>query len=265
MQTFADQAVIAIENTRLFEEVQARTRELTESLEYQTATSEVLSVISRSPTDVQAGVRSDRPERCATLSGRAAMFFASMASSSISRPRIGARPEAIDAYTRRFPLSPTGALQPVAQFSSNAVDANTGNLSRPGICACAKSRQLEHIGSVLAVPDASRRQSDRCDAPWTIASSDTFPIRQVELLKTFADQAVIAIENTRLFEEVQARNRDLTALGEVGRAVSSTLDLKVVLKTIVDRAVELSGTDAGSIFYSARTGQIRARRDHRAR
>jgi signal transduction histidine kinase len=66
---------------------------------------------------------------------------------------------------------------------------------------------------------------------------------------TFADQAVIAIENTRLFEEVQARNRDLTALGEVGRAVSSTLELKVVLKTIVERAVELSGTDGGSIFY----------------
>ena len=59
---------------------------------------------------------------------------------------------------------------------------------------------------------------------------------------------MIAIENTRLFEEVQARNRDLTALGEVGRAVSSALDLKVVLKTIVERA-ELSGTDAGSIFY----------------
>jgi GAF domain-containing protein len=76
-----------------------------------------------------------------------------------------------------------------------------------------------------------------------------FDDKQIELVTTFADQAVIAIENTRLFEEVQARNRDLTALGEVGRAVSSTLDLKVVLKTIVDRAIELSGTDAGSIFY----------------
>jgi signal transduction histidine kinase len=76
-----------------------------------------------------------------------------------------------------------------------------------------------------------------------------FTAKQIELATTFADQAVIAIENTRLFEEVQARNRDLTALREVGRAVSSTLDLKVVLTTIVDRAVELSGTDAGSIFY----------------
>jgi GAF domain-containing protein len=60
---------------------------------------------------------------------------------------------------------------------------------------------------------------------------------------------VVYIENTRLFEEAQARNRDLTALGEVGRAVSSTLDLKAVLKTIVERAVDLSGTDGGSIFY----------------
>ena len=76
-----------------------------------------------------------------------------------------------------------------------------------------------------------------------------FSDKQIELVESFADQAVIAIENTRLFEEVQARNRDLTALGEVGRAVSSTLDLKVVLKTIVERAVHLSGTDAGSIFY----------------
>src|SRR5262249_25423792 len=76
-----------------------------------------------------------------------------------------------------------------------------------------------------------------------------FTPKQIALVQTFADQAVIAIESARLFDEVQARNRDLTALGEVGRAVSSTLDLKVVLKTIVDRAVQLSGTDAGSLFY----------------
>src|SRR5262245_62189356 len=76
-----------------------------------------------------------------------------------------------------------------------------------------------------------------------------FTAKQISLVETFADQAAIAISNVGLFEEVQARNRDLTALGEVGRAVSSTLDLKVVLKTIVDRAVELSGTDAGSIYY----------------
>jgi two-component system, NtrC family, sensor kinase len=77
----------------------------------------------------------------------------------------------------------------------------------------------------------------------------------VKLLKTFSDQAVIAIENVRLFKELQERTRQLsrsveqlTALGKVGRAVSSTLDLETVLRTIVSRAVELSGPDGGVVF-----------------
>jgi signal transduction histidine kinase len=82
-----------------------------------------------------------------------------------------------------------------------------------------------------------------------------FTEQQVTVLKTFADQAVIAIENVRLFTELQARTQDLTrsvgqltALGEVGRAVSSTLDLETVLSTIVSRAIQLSGTDGGSVY-----------------
>src|SRR5207245_10333839 len=79
--------------------------------------------------------------------------------------------------------------------------------------------------------------------------------KQIELLQTFADQAVIAIENVRLFNELQVRTQELTrsvgelqALGEVGQAVSSTLDLETVLTTIVSRAVQLSGTDGGTIY-----------------
>src|SRR5437867_1415242 len=82
-----------------------------------------------------------------------------------------------------------------------------------------------------------------------------FSDKQIALLKTFADQAVIAIENVRLFQELQERTRDLArsvdelkALGEVGQAVSSTLDLQTVLSTIVGRAVQLSGTDCGIIY-----------------
>jgi GAF domain-containing protein len=88
-----------------------------------------------------------------------------------------------------------------------------------------------------------------------------FTESQIELITTFADQAVIAIANTRLFEEVQARNRDLTALGEVGRAVSSTLDLETVLSTIVAKAVQLSGTEGGVIYVYdelEQTFQLRA-------
>jgi signal transduction histidine kinase len=82
-----------------------------------------------------------------------------------------------------------------------------------------------------------------------------FPEQQVALLQTFADQAVIAIENVRLFTELEARTRQLTrsveelkALGEVGQAVSSTLDLETVLRTIVSRATHLAGMDGGSIW-----------------
>jgi hypothetical protein len=89
-----------------------------------------------------------------------------------------------------------------------------------------------------------------------------FSDKQIELVDAFADQAVIAIENVRLFDKAQARTRELSglvqelpALGEVGRAVSSMLDVKTVLKTIVDRAVDLSSSDAGSIFqYHKETG-----------
>src|SRR5262249_14531484 len=82
-----------------------------------------------------------------------------------------------------------------------------------------------------------------------------FSDKQIKLVETFADQAVIAIENVRLFKELQARTADLTrsveqltALGEVGRAVSSTLDLETVLRTIVSRAVQLSSVDGGVVF-----------------
>ena len=82
-----------------------------------------------------------------------------------------------------------------------------------------------------------------------------FPDTQIALLQTFADQAVIAIENVRLFKELEARTTDLTrsvgelkALGDVGQAVSSTLDLETVLSTIVARATALAGMDGGAIY-----------------
>ena len=109
-------------------------------------------------------------------------------------------------------------------------------------------RNVDPIRSTVAVPMLKANVLLGVIVIYTLEVRP-FTAKQISLVETFADQAAIAISNVGLFEEVQARNRDLTALGEVGRAVSSTLDLKVVLKTIVDRAVELSGTDAGSIYY----------------
>ena len=115
------------------------------------------------------------------------------------------------------------------------------------------------------------------------AEPGPFSDSEIELLKTFADQAVIAIENVRLFKELQARTGELTrsveqltALGEVSRAVSSTLDVETVLDTIVSRASQLAGADGCAIyeydeateaFHVARHAQHRrgARRDARGR
>jgi signal transduction histidine kinase len=90
-----------------------------------------------------------------------------------------------------------------------------------------------------------------------------FTDKQIELVETFADQAVIAIENVRLFDEVQARTRELAqsveelqALGEVSQAVNSTLDLQTVLSTIIAKAVQLSGTDAGAIYVFEEAQQL---------
>jgi GAF domain-containing protein len=101
-----------------------------------------------------------------------------------------------------------------------------------------------------------------------------FTDKKIELATTFADQAVIAIENVRLFDEVQARTTELTqsveelrALGEVTRAVSSTLDLQTVLDTIVAKATQLSGTEAGVIYVfdeASRQFQLRATPNRRS-
>src|SRR5262249_41864350 len=124
--------------------------------------------------------------------------------------------------------------------------------------------------SLLAVP-MSRQHQVIGSIALAHGHVGAFSEAHVELLRTFADQAVIAIENVRLFKELEARTQDLTrsvdeltALGEVGRAVSSTLDLETVLSTIVSRAIQLSGTDGGSVYeYDEATEEfsLRASRD----
>ena len=248
LKTFADQAVIAIEIARLFEEVQERTRDLSESLEFQTATSEILRVISSSPTDIQPvfdTIAANALRLCEATFSAVLLFDGDVMRLASHHKLID--PEAAEALQRAFPRRPqrggatdqailTGRIAHIPDVEDDPSYQHSGLASATG------------YRSILAVPMLSDGQAVGVIAV-TGGLPRAFSNRQIDLLKTFADQAVIAIGNTRLFEEVQARNRDLTALGDVGRAVSSTLDLKAVLKTIVDRAVELSGTDAGSIYY----------------
>jgi GAF domain-containing protein len=248
LQTFADQAVIAIENTRLFNETK-------EALEQQTATSEVLRVISRSPTDTQPVFQAIVESAVRLCHGSTGSICMADDEQVHLRADVWFRPETRDAVRARFPFPLSrdtlvgraildGAIVHVPDFES-AGDVPDG--------ARTVARMVGYR-SALAMP---MFRDGRAIGLVFVGRADPGPFSDDEhrLLQTFADQAVIAIENVRLFKELEARTADLsrsvgqlTALGEVGQAVSSSLDLETVLTTIVSRAVQLSGADGGVIF-----------------
>jgi PAS domain S-box-containing protein len=270
LQTFADQAVIALENVRLFQELEARNRELSEALEQQTATGEILRVISRSPTDVQPVfdtiARSAR-RLCHGESGGVFRFDGQFLQFVACD---GLTPETTEAWRQ---LAPRVALDRGSaagrSFLSGAVEQIPDVHADPDYEFGAVARAATYR-SIVAVP--MLREGSPIGAITVNRSQlGLFPDRQIALLQTFADQAVLAIENVRLFQELESRTRDLScsvgelrALGEVSQAVSSSLDLETVLKTIVTRAVELSGSYSGIIYeFDGTTQTFHARATHR--
>ena len=260
LQTFAAQAVIAIENVRLFNELEARNGELTETLARQTATGEVLRAISRAQTDAQPVfdiIASSALRLCAAGYGQVVLYDGEWLHLAALD---NVNPEAVEALRRRFPLRADPRSSVGRAVGNQAVVEIPDVLDDP---AYAFKGELTAMGfrSILAVPMLREREPIGAIAVGR-AEPGPFPPKQLELLQTFADQAVIAIENVRLFKELQTRTNELTrsvdqltALGEVGRAVSSTLDLDTVLTTIVSRAVQLSGTDGGSVYEYDETAE----------
>ena len=255
-ETFADQAVIAIENVRLFQELQRRNRDITEALEQQTATSEILRVIASSPTDLQP-VLDTVIANAVTLAG--------------------AKQGHIRQYDGDF-------LRVVAHYNETAEQMAKlqATPTRPGLESLTGRAFLERKAQHILDAQAERQDEElfyqlqvhgelgmrtllvvpllrEGAAIGTISIwrdfVEPFTDRQIGLVKTFAHQAVIAIENVRLFKELQERNRDLTealeqqtATSEVLRVIaSSPTELQPVLDTLIANAVTLAGAKQGHI------------------
>jgi signal transduction histidine kinase len=264
VKAFADQAAVAIENLRLSTELKARNAELTEALEQQTATAEILKVISGSPTDIQP-VLDAVAENAARLCGADDVMIRRAEGDSL---RLVAHLGSI-ATVSSLPLSSGSAIgRAVMERRTIHIHDSLDEQARQDYPDALEIRRQLGIRTMLAAPllregiavgaIGIRRLQVR-----------PFSDKQIKLLETFAAQAVIAIENVRLFKELQARNAEITesleqqtATAEILRVISSSpTDIQPVFDAILENATRLCDGHLGLLgLYDGETYQPVAQR-----
>jgi signal transduction histidine kinase len=231
-----------------------------EALEQQTATNEILGVISGSPTDAQPVFDTIARSAVRLCDARFALVFQLEGEVVRLVAHHNYPHEALEQFERAFShrLSEGGTLVAQAMLRRAVLHIHDILLNQEVSEAVRELARSARYRSVLAVPMVREGRAlgafaiARCDAT---GAPKPFSAEEIELLKTFTEQAVIAIENVRLFKELEARTAQLTrsveelkALGEISRAVSSTLEVETVLNMIVSRASQLAGADRCSIY-----------------
>ncbi len=261
--TFADQAAIAIENVRLFEEVQAKTRELTEALTYQTGSSNILRVIASSPTNVQPVLEAIVESACQLCEADDAAVLLKNGGDL----RFSAHHGPISIDVDKWPIN-RGWVSGRAFLDQTPVQVHD-LLSDEGAEFPDGRKLTEHTGgrvirSILAVPLLREKESI---GAILLRRTEVQPFndKQVTLLQSFADQAVIAIGNVRMFEEVQAKTRDLTVSLEQQMATSEVLEiissspgeLAPVFEKMLESATRICGAEFGLMNLLNEDGSMR--------
>ena len=258
--TFADQAAIAIENVRLFEAEQQRTRELSESLEQQTATSDVLRVISSSTGDLMP-VFEAMLQNATRICGAE---FGNLLLREGDGFRIGAThgaPAAYVDFVRRegpFRIDPRLGLSRMLQTKQSYQVADIAAAPTHGDKLRIATIELAGARTVLGVP---MLKDDHMVGSIIIYRREVRPFtdKQIELMQNFAAQAVIAIENTRLLSELRESLDQQTATADVLRVISSsTGDLQPVFDAMLANATRLCEASYGTLWLHEGDGQMRA-------
>lgn len=256
LENFASQAVIAIQNARLFEEVQARTRDLSEALTYQTGSANILSVIASSPTDVQPVLDAIVKSACELCEAYDAVLVLKEGEELV----VGSHYGRVPLNRKRWP-NDRGTVSGRAIADRKSVHVSDVTIAADEFPTAAEMSVRDGGRTVLGIPLMREGKSigaivlRRTDV-------DPFNEKQISLLQTFADQAVIAISNVNLFDQVQAKTRDLeeslqqqTATSEVLQVISSSQgELEPVFNKMLENATTICGAEFGTMTLCQENG-----------